>query len=130
MFIALAVTGPPPVPDGKNAGRPMTVTTLEGDDDLEIRWDSRTCPAEDYNLFFGDLSSVASLTLSSAACSMGSTGLAWVSPPTGDVFFLLASTDGAGVESWHGVDSDGVPRASSGVGFCGVVEQSLDGSCP
>ena len=130
MFIALAVTGPPPVPDGKLAGFGMSVGKLEESDELDLRWDVRTCPAEDYNLFFGDLAGVASLTISSAACSLGSTGRAVVSPPLGDVFFLLASTDGAGVESWHGADSDGVPRSTDGVGYCGLVEQSLAGSCP
>jgi hypothetical protein len=130
MFIAQALTGPPPVPDGKLAGFGMFVGRLAGSDDLDLRWDVRTCPATNYNLFFGDLSNVASLDVSSAACGLGATGRATVRPPTGSVYFLLASTDGAGVESWHGVDSDDVPRSSSGVGFCGLVEQSLAGSCP
>ena len=130
MFIAVAVTGPPPVPDGKLAGFGMLVGKQAGGDDLDLRWDVRTCPADDYNLFFGDLASVASLGIASAECDLGAGGRAFVSAPMGDLFFLLASTDGDGVESWHGVDSDGVPRSSSGVGYCGLVEQSLAGSCP
>jgi hypothetical protein len=52
-----------------------------------------------------------------------------VTPPPGDLYFLLASTDGQGVESWHGFDGDGLPRTSTGVGFCDLTEQSLEGSC-
>jgi len=130
MFIAYAVTGPPPVPNGKFGGGPMKVWSLAGNGDMEIRWDARTCPGEDYNLFFGDLSSVASLNVTSARCGLGTTGRATVDSPAGDVWFLLASTDGHGVESWHGVDSDDEPRSSSGVGFCLLVEQSLEGTCP
>lgn len=130
MFIAVALTGPPPVPDGKQAGFGIRVGKQAGGDDLDLRWDVRTCRADDYNLFFGDLANVASLGLSSAECGLGASGSVLVSPPAGNLFFLLASTDGQGVESGHGVDSDEVPRSSTGVGFCGLLEQSLAGSCP
>jgi hypothetical protein len=130
MFIALASTAPPPVPDGKNAGSPMRVGKSVGSSDLVIRWDVRTCPADDYNLFFGDLAAVSSVTLSSAACGLGDGGLASVSPPPGSVFLILASQGTGGVESGHGMNSTGRPRPSNGIGFCGIVEQSLEGTCP
>jgi hypothetical protein len=129
MFVAFANSSPPPVPDGWFIGDPMTVARSGFGNALVIRWDSSTCPADDTNLFFGDLSEVSSGTVSSARCSLGAAGPALVVPPAGDVFFLLASENTTGVESGHGVDSNGVPRPFSGVGHCDVLEQSLEGVC-
>jgi hypothetical protein len=128
MFVALTTAAPPPVPDGKHWGSPVRVGKLAGGDIL-VRWDVRTCPGDDYNLFFGDLANVSSGDVSAAACSLGLEGVARVTPPSGDAFFVLASVDDAGMEGVHGFDSAGRPRPWNGVGFCGVVEQSLEGTC-
>jgi len=128
MFIATASpAAPPPVPDGRGQGRPMTVARSGGD--LVVRWDPDTCPADDTNLFFGDLALVSSVTISAADCSLGTSGSALVTPPPGDLFFVLASETDDGVESGHGLDGNGDPRPSDGVGLCGIVEQSLEGVC-
>jgi hypothetical protein len=133
MFIAYADApggAPPPVPDGDTVpGTQMTATRAPNLFDVVVTWDTTTCPAPQYNLFFGPLSSVSTVTVTAAACSLGTSGTATARPPVGSVFFLVASESATGVESGHGVDSEGEPRPSTGVGFCGVVEQSLEGIC-
>jgi len=129
MFVALAPTAPPPVPDGKFAGSPMTVGKGFGAS-LIVYWDVRTCPASDYNLFFGDLEEVATVPVSTAVCGLGPGGSALVGAPPGDVFFVLGSENTQGTESGHGFDGHGRPRPSNGIGLCGITEQSLEGTCP
>jgi len=129
MFIAFANSSPPPVPDGNLFGSPLTVSKTVFGSTLVIRWDSSPCPAPDYNLFFGDLAEVSSGTVSAVQCSLGTAGSAQVVPPAGDVYFLLATENTSGVESGHGVDGNGEARPFSGVGHCGIEEQSLEGVC-
>jgi hypothetical protein len=132
MFIAYAdaATGSPPVPDGHTVpGQPLRVAKTGGLD-LAVTWDASRCPAGEYNLFAGDLADVAMLALDAAACSLGTSGSATFTPPPGEVFFFIASESRTGVEGNHGFQSDGSPRPSSGVGFCGTVEQATDASCP
>jgi hypothetical protein len=129
MFVALTESLPPPVPDGI-VGTPMTIGKAALGGNLVIRWDVTTCPADDYNLFSGDLALVSSLVISTADCSLGATGAVVVSPSAGSAFFLLAAENAGGVESGHGLDGNGDPRSSNAVGLCGISAQSLDGSCP
>ena len=124
MFVAYAAVAPPPVPDGA-----MTAALAPDGVHLAIAW-APSCPADDTNLFFGDLSGVATGTITSAVCSLGIGGTATVLPPAGDVYFVLATENASGVGSGLGVDSEGNPRPSTGVGYCGITEQSLVGSCP
>jgi hypothetical protein len=131
MFIAYvdAAGSPPPVPDG-SVGTPMTAARHANGIDVNVSWDVVTCPASDYNLFFGDLAFVSSVTIDGAVCGLGTSGEATFTPPAGDVFFVVASESTDGVESGHGTDHAGAPRPSDGIGLCGITAQSLDGTCP
>jgi len=121
---------PPPVPDGYFVpGTPMTVERRASGTDLVVHWDALTCTADDYNLLFGDLALVSSLPISGAVCGLGTTGEAVFTPPVGSIFFLVAAENADGIEGGHGYASDGSPRPSNAIGLCGVVGQSLDGSC-
>jgi hypothetical protein len=134
MFVAYADPvgngSPPPVPDGRTVpGAQMTATRAANNFDVVLTWDAASCPGDEYNVFFGPLGSVSTLTITAAHCSLGTTGTATARPPVGSVFFLVASEDDEGVESGHGYDSTGAPRFSMGTGFCGVTAQALDGEC-
>jgi len=133
MFIAYADAGPapPPVPDGDTVpGTPMTAGLHENGTDVVVSWDAETCPASDYNLFHGKLARVSLMLINGAECSLGTDGEATFTPPTGNIFFLVASEGADGVESGHGTDGDGAPRPSDGIGLCGITSQSLEGTCP
>ena len=122
---------PPPVPDGDAIpGTPMTVDLNANGVDLDINWDAVTCNAADYVLVMSDLAAVASLSITDVGCALGNSGAAMVVPPSGDVYFMVSSVNGSGVESSHGFDGGGIHRSSTAVSFCGISSQSLAGSCP
>ncbi|MDH3592420.1 MAG: hypothetical protein OER88_11105, partial [Planctomycetota bacterium] len=131
-----SASGPVPVPDGAQvAGDMLRVDRLAGGD-LRVSWDAAGCTGDDYNLFWGDLADVASLTYGGAICGAGNSGRHdFVAPATtsGNAFFLLASEDTSGTEGAHGFDRVGgvaAERSTSGVGFCGVTAQQSMPSCP
>lgn len=125
---------PTAVPDGSAVpGTAMRADSLAGGATLRVRWDTVSCTAHDYNLFYGDLANVASYTYDGAVCGLGTSGIADVPMPTsasGNVFFLIASTDGAGTEGPHGYAAPGVPTSANGIGFCGIAQQAASASCP
>jgi hypothetical protein len=100
---------------------------------MRLRWDTLRCTARDYNLFHGDLAGVSSYAYDGAACGLGTAGEATVaipSSPSGNVFFVVASSNGSGTEGPHGFTSAGAPRAANGTGWCGVTAQAATASCP
>ena len=129
--LMIEVQGPPPVPDGAHVpGIPMRAVKNVNGTDIDVTWDVTGCPGTDYNLFYGDLASVATLTYTGAACGLGAAGQATFTPPAGDVFFLMASAAATGVEGGHGYDSSGRARHASAGGQCGVVGQIRSARCP
>jgi hypothetical protein len=127
-------SSPVAVPDGAGVpGAQLRADKIAGGATLRVKWDSVACTARDYNLFYGDLASVASYAYTGAVCGLGTGGLADIPMPnsaSGNVFFVIASTDGAGKESPHGYVAAGTPSSASGIGFCGITEQVALVSCP
>ena len=122
---ACAATGPPPVPAGMRGSR-LTP------DSIQVTWDAATCPAADYNLLYGNLADVASMTPSGAACALGTGGSAvWSSVPAGNLFFLMVGTDGAGTESSWGMNSAAQERHGAlPSGRCGITAKDATAACP
>jgi hypothetical protein len=127
-------THPIPVPDGEGATDPMTCTRITaGGDRMRIYWDASSCQAEDYNLIFGDLADVSSLTLQGAECGIGVLGsYGWRGVPAGDLFLLLVGVDDTGVyESSWGTDGSGAERnGTAPSNMCGVTTKDATESCP
>jgi len=129
--LRMEVQGPPPVPDGAGVpGVEMRASRSPNGTDIDVAWDVTSCGASGYNLFYGPLASVASLSYTGAECGIGVTGHASFTPPAEDTFFLIASMDASGVEGAHGYDSRGRARHASAGGRCGVVGQIRSVRCP
>ena len=130
----VAAAAPTAVPDGGAVpGTAMRADRLAAGQTLRVRWDTLDCTAHDYNLFYGDLANVASYAYDGAVCGLGTAGIADVPMPTsasGNVFFLIASTDGAGSEGPHAYAAPGVPTSANGIGSCGITQQVTSASCP
>lgn len=130
-----APAGLPPRPDGRLVpGEPLRV----GSPGLPLRvdYDVSTCPAPDYNLYYGFRSDAWSYSYAGAVCNIGTSGSALVDlpdPAAGYVlWFLIVGVDPSNTpvkEGGHGFDSSGRERPLSGVGFCPVDRTQSGPSC-
>jgi len=125
--------GPSSAPDGSGFTDPLRAdrATISGDT-INVSWDAGACPATDYNLLYGDLADVATTALAGSECSLGASGgFTWTSVPSGNIFFLVVGTDGAGTESSWGFDGYGGERNSlSASGECAISYKETSNSCP
>ena len=128
--LGIEVQAPPPVADGAHIpGGQVQASLNPNGTDIDVTWDATSCAATQYNLFYGSLASVSTLTYDGAQCDLGVTGQATFTPPEGDVFFLIASEDVDGVEGGHGYDSTDRPRYAAAGGLCGVIGQIRSSQC-
>ena len=95
--------------------------------DLEVSYDI-TCNAPDHALLFGNLGDFTSVTAADRA--IGNSGVATSSPPSGDLWFLVAGRD-SGRYSSVGQSTAG-ERSLAGVeSFCATMTvQDLTATCP
>lgn len=129
----IAPAAPPPVPDGANATLPLLADRLTAaGDSIQMSWDASSCPAGGYNLLYGDLGNVSAYLLSGAVCSMPlNGGRTWSGVPTGNLYFLMVGTDGAGTEGSWGLDGAHLERNGSlPSGECGVTVKDASATCP
>jgi hypothetical protein len=125
--------GPAEVPDGSAGSAPLRGNlVVPGGDAIDVTWDAASCSAAGYNLLYGSLADVGSLTFAGSQCGLGSSGsFSWSNPPAGDLFFLVVGTDGGGVESGWGRDGNGAEREGLlPSGQCGVTTKDVSSSCP
>jgi hypothetical protein len=128
-----APAGPAAVPDGGGSSEPLrgARATLSGDS-IDVSWDSNSCPAADYNLVYGDLADVATLTTMGGECSLGTSGsFDWTGVPAGNLFFLVVGTDGASTEGSWGRDGNGGERnGMTPSGECATTFKDASQTCP
>jgi photosystem II stability/assembly factor-like uncharacterized protein len=134
MFRLYAVSPDPvAVPDGSTIGGAALDAEKTAAGDLWLRYDTKTCTAHGYHLFWAPLSAAAAGPYEDAVCELGRTGEAVVAMPGGpgeSVFFVVAGANGSGEEGPHGYRSDGTVRPHSGVGLCGVSLHAPEAACP
>ncbi len=126
------VAGPPPAPDGSFGTDPLRAENLADGiaDTLGLTWDA-SCGATDYNLIYGDLVDVASYVLTGSRCGLGTGGTyTWTGVPSGDLYFLIVGTDGAGEESSWGAALGGERNGLVDSGECGVATKNPTVGCP
>lgn len=120
--LRIEVTAPPPV-------RGMTASRAANGVDIDLTWDAVTCPAQEYNVFYGNLADVATYTYSGQTCALGTTGTATFAAPEGDLFFLVVAQNGS-IEGAHGFDGTGKAVPASAGGQCGASIQIRSDRCP
>jgi hypothetical protein len=126
-----------PVPDGRWVGGAAAKASKVTEDGGQVllTWDVSTCASPDYNAYWGVGSDLATCAPSGSACGMGTSGsFAWTSPaiPEDEAFlwWILAGTDGAAMESSWGRDSAGDERHPAASNQCGFTAKSTAVSCP
>lgn len=126
----IEIDAPHPVPDGNRVpGTQMTAARNANGTDIDVTWDVASCPEDDYNLFFGDLSAVKAYAYSGTACALGASGQATFTPPSGNTFWVIAGVDSDAREGSHGFDHTGRTRPADAGGMCGVVTQLRSAVC-
>ncbi len=116
--------GPPSVPRG-------SLDTTRNGAGIDLTWNAATCTATDYNLLYGDLSNVSTHALQGSVCALGNGGsFTWASPPSGDLFFVVVSTDGAGAEgSWGLTRTLAERNGTTPSNECGVTLKNATNYC-
>jgi hypothetical protein len=130
--VACVVAGVRPVADG-SFGTAMTGSRADATGStIDVTWDVATCSSADHHILYGDLASVASTTVSGAACDLGTTGSAsWSGVPAGDLWFVVVGDDNATTEGTWGTDGNGAERGGgTASGQCTVVTRDNSGVCP
>jgi hypothetical protein len=132
----LAALAPPPVPDGSFGTAATFTRTAHDGTSLHVTWDTATCTAPGYNIYYGDLANVSSVALSGSQCGIGTGGsYDWTSNvPPGNVFFIIVANDGMTTEgSWGSDYIGGVHHERGGTaasGQCGITNRVNGGTCP
>ena len=89
-----------------------------------VTYDVTSCPAADYNLYFGAGANIASYEYAGAFCNLGNDGqesLPLPDPNPGEwSWFVIVGRIGS-LEGAHGFDSTGNLRPITGVGMCAVT---------
>ena len=99
---------------------------------IDVAWDVASCSSTDHHLLYGDLATVASLTVAGSICNLGTTGTyPWAGVPAGNVWFLVVGDDDAVTEGSWGTVGGGAQRGGATVsGQCGITGRDNSGLCP
>jgi hypothetical protein len=120
--------GPPPIPDGASVpGQPMTVATRGAD--LVLNWDATQCPPTAVNIYWGNLGSFS--TFAGGVCGLAPTGTATISL-AGNVWFVVAATDGAATDGSWSRDALGNEKNYSGAATAcpAIIRHVTNNDCP
>ena len=121
---AASTSSPPPIPATMVAER----VTADGSE-IAVTW-ANPCSAAGARILYGPLSQVGSYTVTGAECGI-SNPETWSGVPAGDLWFVVVSDNGAGVEGSWGLSSGGDERNGlTDSGTCGATTKDLTGSCP
>ena len=121
----------PPVPDGAwvpgtqlLAGRNLADPNL-----VDVTWDATSCPAIDYNIYYGDLGGFDVVV--GGICDLGTTGAATVTIPGNATWWVIDGQDGEDFVGSHGRDSTGAERILVNWDLtCAQTQLDLTGTCP
>jgi hypothetical protein len=123
----------PPVPDG-TFGTSMKASRITADGGtISVTWDVAACVAKGYHTIYGPLSGVATYQTSGGRCGMGISGSStWSSVPAGDLWFVVAADDNAGMEGTWGNRTLGGLAMNNATpsGVCGMTDRINLATCP
>ena len=108
-------------------GQPLAVT-LSGTD-LHLTWDATQCPPVAVNVYWGSVGDFS--TFSGGFCNQPATGNATISLP-GDVWFVVAGTDGASSDGSWSRDGLGNEKSYAGASAAcpAITLHSTNNGCP
>ena len=125
-----APSAPPPIPDGASGGDPIEVERLDAaGTELRVSWDDQCSPVT-AKILYGPLGGVATHSVAGAECGIAQAHV-WDPVPVGDLWFVVVSEDGAGVEgSWGLATPSNERNGPADSGTCGSTSKDVSGTCP
>jgi uncharacterized repeat protein (TIGR01451 family) len=117
-------SSPPPVPSGSLLADRIAPDGSE----ISVMWDDQ-CTPTNANILYGSLDQVSAYAVSGAVCDILNPE-AWTAVPAGNLWFVVVSDDGAGVESSWGLSTEGERNGLGDSGMCGVTAKDILGTCP
>jgi subtilisin-like proprotein convertase family protein len=136
LTVPVACSGPPggvhPVADGSFGTAMRGARANAAGSAIVVTWDVATCASADHHILYGDLASVASMTVTGASCDLGTSGMAtWTGVPVGDLWFLVVGDDDIATEGSWGTDGSGAQRGGdTASGACGFSSRENSATCP
>lgn len=121
---------PKVIPDGSGNTLPMNVTknNVNGTD-LEINWDGQ-CNPQNANIIYGPLSEISNYTITGSKCDIQNPDI-WNIGETSNIWFVILSDNGAGIESSWGLNSSGEHRnGTTASSQCGNNLKDNSDTCP
>jgi hypothetical protein len=96
---------------------------------VDVTWDATSCPAADYNIYYGDLG--GGDVVVGGICNLGTTGATTVTIPGNATWWVIDGQDGGDVVGSHGRDSTGAERILVNWDLtCAQTQLDLTGTCP
>lgn len=118
-----AGVAPPPAP-GLTASR---ITSSS----VHLSWNVGTCPATNYHLVYGSLSTVSSYTVTGGVCGLGPLGsYDWTGLPAGNLWYVVVSDNASTTEGSWGTTKTGERNGTVASGTCGFSQRSNAATCP
>ena len=119
----------PPVADGTGGGTLRVGKLDPGGPGLRLTWDATSCPAAEQHVLYGTPAGLparpgGTYLPAGARCGVGTTQpFAWLEAPEAEglLWFLVAGSDGAGLEGAWGPDGEGAERHGPGPGGASLV---------
>lgn len=119
---------PRPIPSGSAPTTPVLISKIDDSgSELLIEWDD-WCSPLNTNIIFGPLSGLDEYTISGSKCGIASPDT-W-SLSDSDIWFVLVSDDGLGIESSWGRATNGERNEMTASHACGNTEKDPSGTCP
>ncbi len=123
--LSVASDAPGAVPDGNDVPGSLVGASKSGSSDINTWWQN-TCNVSDHVIYIGVLGNFSVYT--HAVCNAGVDGWETFTPPAGNIFWVVAGTNGIDTEGSYGKNSNGEERLAAGAGICGF-NQNLTGTC-
>lgn len=120
---------PKPIPDGSPSTNPLKMEKIDIEGkEIKVSWDSQ-CNPENTNIIYGPLSGLSSYQIAGSKCDISNPEILDLKNIT-DIWLVLISGNGKGVESSWGMATGGQRNGTNPSNQCGNNLRDNSGTCP
>mgnify|MGYP005850015533 CR=1 FL=1 len=120
---------PRPIPAGYGDTKALLAKKIDIDgNQLQINWDSQ-CNPKNANIIYGQLADLPSYSIIGSKCNISNPDT-WNIGATTNIWFLLLTDEGQGVESSWGYSTSGERNGTNPSNQCSNTQRDNFGTCP